>query len=223
MTAGKEQVNVLLTSIHIITCPNSFQLFIVYSKGEVIVVNELPNPDEIIDIDLPKVAKSSIFITIAATIILFIIKIIIESGLFVNVTIWSVVIFVLGYIVLIILHELFHLLGFWLFGRVPWKSMIIGVNLKMGIAYATTDKLMTNRAIKLALLLPFWMTGVVPAIIGLYIGNGLLVALSAFLIGGAAGDFAMYNKLRKLPNDWLIKDDPELPRLYVYAPHRLDQ
>ena len=52
--------------------------------------------------------------------------------------------------------------------------MIVGVNLKMGIAYATTDQLMTNRAIRKALLLPFWMTGIVPAIIGLYIGSGLL-------------------------------------------------
>ena len=45
--------------------------------------------------------------------------------------------------------------------------MIVGVNLKLGVAYATTDKLMTNRAIRKALLLPFWTTGIVPALIGL--------------------------------------------------------
>ena len=93
--------------------------------------------------------------------------------------------------------------------------------MKLGIAYATTDQLMTNGAIKKALLLPFWTTGVVPAIIGLYFGNGTIILLAALLIGGAAGDFAMYKELRKLPNDWLIKDDPQLPRLYVYAPERL--
>ena len=38
-------------------------------------------------------------------------------------------------------------------------AWIIGVNLKMGIAYATTDIPLTNRAMKKALLLPFWMTG----------------------------------------------------------------
>ena len=95
--------------------------------------------------------------------------------------------------------------------------MKVGVNLKLGIAYATTDKLMTNRAIRKALLLPFWMTGIVPALIGLYIGSGVLIVLSALLIGGAVGDFAMYKELKKLPDDWLIKDDPQLPRLYVYS------
>ncbi len=100
--------------------------------------------------------------------------------------------------------------------------MKVGVNLKLGIAYATTDKPMTNRAIRKALLLPFWLTGILPAIIGLYIGSGVLIILSALLIGGAVGDFAMYKELKKLPDDWLIKDDPELPRLYVYAPGRID-
>lgn len=99
--------------------------------------------------------------------------------------------------------------------------MKVGIDLKLGIAYATTDKLMTNRSIRKALLLPFWMTGILPAIIGLYIGNGVLIILSAFLIGGAAGDFVMYLALKELPDDWLIKDDPKLPRLYAYKPERL--
>jgi len=90
----------------------------------------------------------------------------------------------------------------------------------MGIAYATTDQLMTNRAIRKALLLPFWTTGILPAFIGLYIGSGLLVSLSALLIGGAAGDFAMYKELKELPDDWVVKDDPELPKLYVYSPDK---
>ena len=137
-----------------------------------------------------------------------------------HLAVWTVVFFIVGYILLIILHELFHLLGFRVFGDVPWRKMIVGVNLKLGIAYATTDQLMTNRAIRKALLLPFWMTGILPAIIGLYIGSGLLVSLSALLIGGAAGDFAMYKELKELPDDWVVKDDPELPKLYVYSPDK---
>ena len=105
--------------------------------------------------------------------------------------------------------------------NVPWKRMKVGIDLKQGIAYATTDKLMTNRAIRKALLLPFWMTGILPALIGLYAGSGILIVLAASLIGGAAGDFAMYKELRKLPDDWLIKDDPQLPRLYVFNPSTL--
>lgn len=185
-------------------------------------MNELPVPDKIIEIDLPKVAKNSLTLTASALLLLWILKIIIDRDFSFSLNVWTVIFFIVGYILLIILHELFHLLGFRVFGGVSWKKMIVGVNLKMGIAYATTDQLMTNRAIRKALLLPFWTTGILPAFIGLYIGSGLLVSLSALLIGGAAGDFAMYKELKELPDDWVVKDDPELPKLYVYSPDKLD-
>lgn len=183
-------------------------------------MNEFPVPDKIIEIDLPKVAKSSLVLTASAFVLLWFLKIVIERDFSFSLSLWTIVFFIIGYILLIILHELFHLLGFRVFGDVPWKKMIVGVNLKMGIAYATTDQLMTNRAIRKALLLPFWTTGILPAFIGLYIGSGLLVSLSALLIGGAAGDFAMYKELKELPDDWVVKDDPELPKLYVYSPDK---
>ncbi len=186
-------------------------------------MNEFPVPDKIIAIDLPKVAKNSLTLTASALLVLWILKVVIDREFSFSLTLWTVVFFIVGYILLIILHELFHLLGFRLFGGVPWRKMIVGVNLKMGIAYATTDQLMTNRAIRKALLLPFWMTGILPAFIGLYIGNGLLVSLSALLVGGAAGDFAMYKELKELPDDWVVKDDPELPKLYVYSPEKLNE
>ena len=183
-------------------------------------MNEFPVPDKIIDIDLPKVARSSLALTASAFLLLWILKVVIDRDFSFSFSLWTVFFFIIGYILLIILHELFHLLGFRVFGNVPWKKMIVGVNLKMGIAYATTDQLMTNLAIRKALLLPFWTTGILPAFIGLYTGNGLLVSLSALLIGGAAGDFAMYKELKELPDDWVVKDDPELPKLYVYSPDK---
>lgn len=183
-------------------------------------MNEFPVSDKIIEIDLPKVAKNSLTLTVSALLVLWILKIVIERNFSLSLNLWTVVFFIVGYILLIILHELFHLLGFRVFGGVPWRKMIVGVNLKMGIAYATTDQLMTNRAIRKALLLPFWTTGILPAFIGLYIGSGLLVSLSALLIGGAAGDFAMYKELKELPDDWVVKDDPALPKLYVYSPDK---
>ncbi|WOV87553.1 DUF3267 domain-containing protein [Sporosarcina oncorhynchi] len=179
-------------------------------------------PDKLIEIDLPKVAKSGLWLTGLSWILLLSALVLIKGEFSFTFTLWTFLSFIIGYVFLIVLHELFHLLGFRIFGKVPWKSMIVGVNLKMGIAYATTNKLMTNKAIRKALLLPFWTTGVVPAVLGLVLENGVLIGLAAFLIGGAAGDFAMYKELRRLPDDWVVKDDPELPRLYVYKPERVD-
>ncbi|AQQ55217.1 hypothetical protein B0X71_18650 [Planococcus lenghuensis] len=128
----------------------------------------------------------------------------------------SVVLFVIGYLLLIVLHELFHLLGFLLFGRVPFSSLAYGLNVKMGVAYATTDRPLRVRAMRKALLLPFWVTGVLPGVIGFMVPSQLLVLLSTMLIAGAAGDFAMYRELRNVPADAWVTDDQAKPRLYVY-------
>ncbi|MEG0260218.1 MAG: DUF3267 domain-containing protein [Lysinibacillus sp.] len=118
---------------------------------------------------------------------------------------------------LIALHEVFHLIGFMIFGGAKYKELDYGLNLKLGVAYATTTKPICNAAMKKALLLPFWTTGVVPTLIGFTIDNYTIVLLGAMLIAGAIGDFYMYKELRKFPNDAFVKDDPKLPKLYVYT------
>ena len=220
--SGQGASNILLTSVHITTSYSVLQVFLYTIEIEVIFMDKLPTPNHVIDIDLPKVAKSGLYFTIIPLVSLLVVHFILEQGIYFRLTFFTILWLLSGYIVLIILHEFFHLFGFRVFANVPWKSMKVGVNLKLGIAYATTDKLMTNRAIRKALLLPFWMTGILPAIIGLYIGSGILIVLSALLIGGAAGDFAMYKQLKELPDDWLIKDDPQLPRLYAFSPEQIN-
>ena len=127
-------------------------------------MGDFTEPDKIIEIDLPKVAKSGLWISFLTLIGLLLVKGLLTGDFLFNLLFGMFCFLLVGYIVLIVLHELFHLLGFRVFGKVPWRSMVVGVNLKLGIAYATTDKPMTNRAIQKALLLPFWTTGVVPAL-----------------------------------------------------------
>ena len=102
-------------------------------------MTELHEPNKVIDIDLQAVAKRSLLITVLSLVVLLALKMIIVKEFSFTITWWSVAFFIIGYVVLIVLHELFHLLGFRIFAGVPWKRMIIGVNLKLGIAYATTD------------------------------------------------------------------------------------
>ncbi|PID13961.1 hypothetical protein CSV63_15150 [Sporosarcina sp. P34] len=170
----------------------------------------------IVELDLQKIAKQSLWLTLLPLIALLIIRGLLQGGLFLSFSVWYFIYALVGYILLIVIHEFFHLLGFRFFCNVPWKNMAYGVNLKMGVAYATADQLMDNKGIRKALLLPFWMTGVLPAISALYFNDGVLLLLGAMLIGGAAGDFAMYKELKKFPDDAMVRDDPELPKLYVY-------
>ncbi|MEI4771019.1 DUF3267 domain-containing protein [Psychrobacillus sp. FJAT-51614] len=176
----------------------------------------------IINIDLKKVAWSSLFITVFLSILGLFIYSWLYDGFNINFSIIDLLVFFLGYAFLIILHECFHLIGFWFFGKAPWSSMDYGVNLKMGIAYATSNLSLTNSAMKKALLLPFWMTGVLPMILGYSLESPGLVLLGAWLIAGAAGDFAMYKELIKYPSNMLIKDDPVEPKLYVLNKKRQD-
>lgn len=171
---------------------------------------------DIIELDIQKLAWQNLFWTISLMIIFFLINGVIQHEFIIHITFSGFLLFVILYIVLIILHEVCHLLGFVLFGKAPLSSLKYGVILKLGVAYATTSKLLPNKAMKKALLLPFWLTGVIPALIGFIINSNLWLFLGAWLIAGAIGDFAMYGKLRKYPKQYLIKDDPSLPRLYVY-------
>lgn len=178
----------------------------------------MENNDElltIIEIDLRKVAWSSLILTMLLSFLGLLTYYLFFNELDITFSFVNILFFVSGYVLLIILHEMFHLIGFKYFGKASWKSMKYGLNLKEGIAYATTSISLPNKAMKRALLLPFWMTGIVPMFVGFIIKSPGLILLGAWLIAGAAGDFAMYKELRKYPADVLIKDDPVKPKLYV--------
>lgn len=184
-------------------------------------------PDRVVELDLMKVAKESLWLTLLSTVFLFLgnalLHGILRGGGFefafsIKGIIIGTLLFIAGYVVLIVVHEAFHLLGFRLFGGVPFREMAFGLNLEAGIAYATTKVPIHNRGMRKALLLPLWMTGILPAAVGLWFDSYLLLFLSAWLIGGAAGDLAMDRELKRLPGDWLIKDDPEEPKLYAFSP-----
>ena len=177
----------------------------------------MKEPVAIIELDLPYVMKQSYWLTGSFVLL---------SSLYYLWHInwqfsfsWKTLVFVLlGYGLFIILHECCHLLGFRIFGGVPWKKMQYGLNLKLGVAYATTDQLIINRSIRKALLLPFWLTGMLPFLYGIVFIEIEWLLIGSLLIGGAAGDFAMYKELKKLPDDYLVQDHPELPRLTIFSP-----
>lgn len=176
----------------------------------------------VISLHLQTVMKQSLYLTIVSLLLLHSLKWMLYSFSFnafsLKAIVSGILIVSIGYFILIILHEFFHLLGFKLFGKVSWRSMKVGADLQQGIAYATTTMHMPNHAVKKALLLPFWMTGIVPAILGLIFDHTSFLILGALLIGGAAGDFSMYRQLKQYPNHWMVQDDPALPKMYIYDP-----
>lgn len=181
----------------------------------------LPEEQEpvVIELDIKKLMVDNLVLTVGLVILFVAIQYIcfkdFEFSFWHMIT--GILLFFILYIVLIVLHEAFHLIGFMMFGGVPFKSLKYGINLELGVAYATTDETLPNYAMKKALLLPFWTTGVFPTLVGFYLNSTVLVVVGACLIAGAVGDFAMYKELRNYPKDALVRDDPNLPKLYVYS------
>jgi len=174
------------------------------------------NPIKIIELNIQQIGKTSLKLTIVLSVLLLILNSIVHQDFSYNVSWFGLLLFLLGYLVLIILHEVTHLIGFVVFGKVPWRSLNYGFNLKLGVAYATTNEAVRTKAMRKVLILPFWATGALPAVIAIAINSPLLALLAALLIAGAAGDFAMIKELRSVDDDAWIKDDPELPKLYVF-------
>ena len=170
----------------------------------------------VIELNMQKVTRDNIILTIVLVISMIALNALIHQRFIFDFSLIDYLYLFTAYILLIILHEAFHLIGFMIFGRVSYKELDYGVNLKLGVAYATTTRPLTNAAMKKALLLPFWTTGVLPTGIGFALDNFLIVIVGALLMAGAIGDFYMYKELRKYSNDAIVKDDPKEPKLYVY-------
>jgi len=184
-----------------------------------------PTKFAVIELDLHEISKQNILFTVFGSIVLLGIYALIH-GLHFSFSwtfLFDILIFTVAYLALIVLHEICHLIGFMMFGRVKRDTLKYGLNLKMGVAYATTTELLPNTVMRKALLLPFWVTGVVPALLGFWLESPMLVLLGAWLIAGAVGDFAMYAGLLKYPKHCLVKDDETYPRLHLYTTHPVEK
>ena len=180
--------------------------FIIYERSAFMLTND--KEPIVIELDLKKLMIDNFVITSGLVILFIAIQYICFKDF--HFSFWKMIggtaLFVVLYIIFIILHEAFHLIGFMIFGRVPFKALKYGINLEQGIAYATTELPLPNHA----------TTGVLPTIVGFYLNSTVLILIGAVLIAGAVGDFAMYKELRKYPRNAIVQDDPKLPKLYVY-------
>src|SRR5690554_5370940 len=78
---------------------------------------------------------------------------------------------IVAYAISAIIHELLHVVGMLLFGRVPLRSIRFGHRISEGVLYVHSREPMSARAYRGVLLLPGIVTGVVPTVIGIYVGS----------------------------------------------------
>ena len=122
--------------------------------------------------------------------------------------------FILLYIPYLILHELFHSLGYVIYGA-NFNNITYGMHLEKGVLCCLCKQNINKKNILYSLLYPFFFIGVLTFIIGLIISSPLLIAFSLANISGCSGDLIMFYHLFQL-NDFEFSeyDDPTSFGLY---------
>ena len=102
-------------------------------------------------------------------------------------------------IVYMMLHELFHALGYILYGADP-KKITFGAELEKGVFYCLCKQDVSRKNILNASMFPLFWIGIVTYIVSIIFNLPFLFWLSIINISGAAGDimyFMFFNKLDK--------------------------
>lgn len=116
----------------------------------------------------------------------------------------------------ILFHEFLHAFGWVNFGCKDWKSIKFGFSLKALSPYTHCKQPLKIGAYRIGSIIPGLITGFLPGILGLILGNGLLLISGIFFITAAGGDIIVLLYLRKFGNDYLVQDHPTKIGCIVY-------
>ncbi|KAB3531782.1 DUF3267 domain-containing protein [Alkaliphilus serpentinus] len=130
-------------------------------------------------------------------------------------------IYQIGFIVMLtLIHEFLHVVGFIIAPGVGLKDTKIGVFWKKLTPYAHCKVHLRLDYYKFALLLPNVALGVVPLMLGIIIGSNIMAFWGGFMFVCGVGDFMILNLLRGLPKDTLVSDHPSEGGCLVYLPEK---
>lgn len=104
----------------------------------------------------------------------------------------------IGMFLYLIVHELFHALGYSLFAKNK-KNIKIGITLERGVLYAACQELISKRGILVSLVFPLLFLSIIPFPIALIFHIDWLILYSIINFGGAIGDILMTILILKMP------------------------
>jgi hypothetical protein len=105
-------------------------------------------------------------------------------------------------------HELLHAFGWKVFGRQPWSAIHFGIFWKVITPYTHLKTPIDVNAYRIGGALPGLMTGLLPYLVGLWLGNAACLWLGIIMSAAACGDLLVLWLLRRLPAGTLVQDHP---------------
>lgn len=115
---------------------------------------------------------------------------------------------ILPALILVIIHELLHAIGWKLAGDLSFQDFKFGIAWKTLSPYCHATQPMSAHAYRIGAILPGILLGILPIIVATLIGDGFLAILGALLTAGAVGDVYVLWLLRDVPSDAMVIDHP---------------
>jgi hypothetical protein len=118
---------------------------------------------------------------------------------------------VLGLIIFFTLwHEGFHAIGWKYWGELRWQDLKFGVMWYALTPYCHAKAPMEASAYRFGAILPGIMTGLLPYLLALVVGNNTMALVGAVMISGAVGDLYVLWLMRDIAPDARVLDHPSL-------------
>jgi hypothetical protein len=118
-------------------------------------------------------------------------------------------------VVLTVAHELIHAISWVWAGGLTWQNVSFGIKWKTLMPYAHINTPISARAYRWGAVMPGLLTGVIPALIALITGSGLLMLIGTMMFVGAVGDVIVLWIIQDVPADSAVLDHPSAVGCYV--------
>lgn len=159
-----------------------------------------------------KAGYLSIFVAIPPAIIFFTAYVLLWGKAELQIA-WQIIVrqwlfFTFLILVAILTHELLHGITWMYFGKKRSSAIHFGFNLKALSPYAHCKEPMTARAYRLGTLMPALILGILPALMALVSGSGILMLFGLLFTVAAGGDMLVFWMLRKESSNAMVMDHP---------------
>lgn len=122
----------------------------------------------------------------------------------------------------ILVHELIHGIFFSKYASHGFKSIKFGVLWKTLTPYCHCKEPLKVKHYIVGVLAPLFVVGVLPAILGIVLGNLGLTIFGVFFSGAAAGDIMIYNLIKKENPEDYVQDHPSEAGCYIFREKQKD-
>jgi hypothetical protein len=123
-----------------------------------------------------------------------------------------------GLLILVVVHEGVHALGWKFASRLPWSAFRFGIIWRALAPYCHATEAMNVQAYRIGGAAPLVVTGILPLIYGYLVASNGWVVMGAIAISAAVGDIFVLWTLRDLPADALVRDHSQNAGCIVYLP-----